>query len=101
MYVKMTEEEDNKIAERWQKDADGILIFVCPPITLYTAVQLSLTSLNIIDWSVLCCSRRIDYGIHTGPQAKLPGHFRILSCEHLSASRRSQRISLIDPCHSN
>jgi hypothetical protein len=24
----LAEEEDNKMAERWQKDADGILIFV-------------------------------------------------------------------------
>jgi hypothetical protein len=30
MYRKMAEEEDNKVAERWQKDADGILIFVRP-----------------------------------------------------------------------
>jgi hypothetical protein len=28
MYIKMAEEEDNKMADRWQKDADGILIFV-------------------------------------------------------------------------
>jgi hypothetical protein len=28
MYIKMTEEEDNKLTHRWQKDADGILIFV-------------------------------------------------------------------------
>lgn len=28
MYVKMAEEEDNKVAERWKADADGILIFV-------------------------------------------------------------------------
>jgi hypothetical protein len=28
MYLKMTEEEDKKMAHRWQKDADGILIFV-------------------------------------------------------------------------
>jgi hypothetical protein len=32
MYVKMTEEEDNKMAKRWQKDADGIIIFVSPYI---------------------------------------------------------------------
>jgi hypothetical protein len=32
MYVKMTEEEDEKMAHRWQKDADGILIFVSPYI---------------------------------------------------------------------
>ena len=28
MYSKIAEEEDNEMAERWQKDADGLLIFV-------------------------------------------------------------------------
>jgi Family of unknown function (DUF6535) len=28
VYSKAAEEEDNKTVERWQKDADGILIFV-------------------------------------------------------------------------
>ncbi len=27
-YSKAAEDEDNKMVERWQKDADGILIFV-------------------------------------------------------------------------
>ena len=30
MYSKAAEEEDKKMADRWQKDADGILIFVSP-----------------------------------------------------------------------
>jgi len=30
MYSNIAEEEDNKLAERWQKDADEILIFVRP-----------------------------------------------------------------------
>jgi hypothetical protein len=30
IYSKAAEDEDNKMAERWQKDADGILIFVSP-----------------------------------------------------------------------
>jgi hypothetical protein len=30
MYWKMTEEEDNKMVKRWQKDAEGIIIFVSP-----------------------------------------------------------------------
>ena len=30
MYSEMAEKEDNKMAERWQKDALGILIFVSP-----------------------------------------------------------------------
>jgi hypothetical protein len=32
MYIKMTEGEDEKMTNRWQKDADGILIFVRPYI---------------------------------------------------------------------
>jgi hypothetical protein len=30
MYSKAAEEEDKNMADRWQKDADGILIFVSP-----------------------------------------------------------------------
>jgi hypothetical protein len=30
IYSKAAEEEDNKMVERWQKDADGILFFVSP-----------------------------------------------------------------------
>ena len=32
MYSKAAEEEDNKMVGRWQKDADGILIFVSPRV---------------------------------------------------------------------
>ena len=39
MYVKMAEEEDNKMTERWQKDADGILIFVSPYIIFHTTAR--------------------------------------------------------------
>jgi len=28
MYLKMAEEEDNKMVERWERDANGILVFV-------------------------------------------------------------------------
>ena len=38
MYSKAAEEEDNKMAESWQKDADGILIFVSP----HVGVRISL-----------------------------------------------------------
>jgi Family of unknown function (DUF6535) len=42
MYVKMAEEEDKKMTDRWQKDADGILIFVSARISFHT-VSLRLT----------------------------------------------------------
>ena len=32
IYSKAADEEDNKMVERWQKDADGILIFVSPRV---------------------------------------------------------------------
>jgi hypothetical protein len=37
MYLRMAEGEDDRMAERWQKNADGILIFVSLHlnITLY------------------------------------------------------------------
>jgi hypothetical protein len=35
MYSKIAEKDDNTMAERWQKDADGILIFVSPQVRLY------------------------------------------------------------------
>jgi len=34
MYSKIAEEEDNKGAQLWQKDAQGIVVFVCPSISL-------------------------------------------------------------------
>jgi hypothetical protein len=37
MYVKMAGEEDNKMTDRWQKDADGILIFVSTHFSLHIA----------------------------------------------------------------
>jgi len=35
MYSKVADDEDNKMVERWQKDADGILIFVRPHNNVY------------------------------------------------------------------
>ena len=35
MYSKVAEEEDNKVVARWQKDAEGILIFVGPFVPIY------------------------------------------------------------------
>lgn len=33
MYSKVTQEEDNKLAERWQKALDGLLVFVSSHFT--------------------------------------------------------------------
>lgn len=36
MYSKLAEEEDNKMVDRWQKEAEGILIFVSPCVGIHT-----------------------------------------------------------------
>jgi hypothetical protein len=38
MYIKATEKEDTKLAEAWQKGADGVLIFV----SLRVGIQIYL-----------------------------------------------------------
>ena len=38
MYSKIAEEEDNEMAERWQKDADGLLIFVSPRVSIHSSL---------------------------------------------------------------
>ena len=43
MYYKTAKEEDNKMAERWQKDADGILFFVSPHVANYLSCAQTVT----------------------------------------------------------
>jgi hypothetical protein len=35
IYSKIAEEEDNRMTDRWQKDTEGILIFVSAAFKLY------------------------------------------------------------------
>ena len=37
MYSTIAEEEDDKMVERWQKDAEGIIIFVRTEVGFYAA----------------------------------------------------------------
>ena len=39
MYSKIAEEEDDKVTDRWQKDADGILIFVSGYLAIPTVTN--------------------------------------------------------------
>ncbi|KAH9956670.1 hypothetical protein BGW80DRAFT_1187111, partial [Lactifluus volemus] len=45
MYNKMTEGEDEKMTNRWQKDADGILIFT----GLFSAALAALLTVSVQD----------------------------------------------------
>jgi len=44
LYSKISEEEDNKLTDRWQKDADGILIFVSVHVTISVITRMNGTT---------------------------------------------------------
>ncbi len=71
------------MAELWQKDADGILIFVSPRVAVHIALRMNW---KIIDGFVLCCCCCTTCCVRPGPEARPPGHHGVLSREHLSAS---------------
>ena len=83
----MTEREDDKTAERWQKDAQVILIFVSP---YFPSTLLHTPTGNLLDRLVICRHRGIPHRVHSRHQAKHAGRLRVLSREHLSDSRRPQ-----------
>ena len=98
IYSKAADDEDNKMVERWQKDADGILIFVSHRV----GIRLSFHIIrNTIDRSILCRSRCTPCRHSPGPEAEQSGYLRILPWQHLPGSRRPERNPLIDssPCH--
>jgi hypothetical protein len=37
LYSKSAEKYDNMVAERWLRDAEGIIIFVCTKVVFYVA----------------------------------------------------------------
>ena len=41
IYCKAAKDEDNKTVERWQKDADGILIFVSPRVEVHSVLCIT------------------------------------------------------------
>lgn len=65
MYTEMAGEDDNKMAERWQKDADGILVFVSPN----SGPHIFPTSSLVIDRSIFCRRCGINCNINPGPPA--------------------------------
>ena len=83
IYTKVTKKEDDEMVERWQKDADGILIFVSHCVGLHAALCINW---NTIDWSLLCFRRRAPCCNRPGLEAQQPGYFCILSWEHLWGS---------------
>jgi hypothetical protein len=75
LYSKIAEEEDNKMTDRWQKDADGILIFVSNRLAILIPTYTNCT----IDGSIFCCRCCATCSVRPRSQAKFTGYFRILS----------------------
>jgi hypothetical protein len=46
MYSKVAEEKDNKMVERWQKDVEGILIFVSPRTCIHAPIHLNWSAVG-------------------------------------------------------
>ena len=95
MYSKFAEEEDNKMAERWQKDADGILIFVRFRVRIHTSICMNW---NAAGRFILRRRRdatfRNDLGFEAGSSASASASrdLGILSQEHLSVSPPPKRV---------
>jgi hypothetical protein len=82
-YSKAADDEDSKMVERWQKDADRILIFVSPGVSIHSISFPLLLNRKTIDWSILCRSRCAPFRNRPGSEAKQSGHIGVLSWEHL------------------
>ena len=65
MYLVVAKEEDRIMAESWQADADGMLLFVS--LHSYFPFCAFDVNLNMADWLVLCCRRGVSRGVPAGP----------------------------------
>ena len=97
IYYNAAKDEDSKMVEGWQKDAEGIVIFVSPWVGIFTYLYINWIA---IDRSILrrsccapCCYR-------PGPKTKQSGYLRILPRQHLPGSRRPELNAFIHsfPC---
>ena len=96
IYTKAADDEDNKMVERWQKDADGILIFVSPRVGIRLSLNINGST---IDRSILCRSRCTPCRDSPGPEAEQSGYLRILPWKHLPGSRRHECNTPIHSSH--
>ena len=94
IYSKAAEEEDNKMVERWQKDADGILIFVSLCFAIHIVLPINS---SVVDWSIFCRSCRTPFSDYRGPETKQSGYLCILSWEYLSGSCRPECNTCFHP----
>ena len=95
MYTKLGEEEDNKMTERWQADADGILIFVSPRVRIHIPTHINW---NVVGRFILGRRGPVTFrdasGLEPSSSASTSasGQLRILSQEYLSGSVLPERL---------
>jgi hypothetical protein len=92
IYSDAAKHEDKEMVERWQKDAEGIVIFVSPRIGIHTSSHINW---NALDRSILCRSCCAPCCDRPGPKTRHSGYLRILPWKHLSGSRRPERNTFI------
>ena len=79
----VAKKEDDEMAERWQKDAEGILLFVSPRAGTRAALFIIW---NTTDRSILCHRLCTPWFYRPGPaeaNVKQPGYLCIPSGEHI------------------
>ena len=80
IYLEIATEEDQKMAERWKADADGILIFVRPYcIPNFELLSRQLINSFVLDRFILCCRRIVDSSVHSrhSPESARHLHFYV------------------------
>ena len=97
MYSKAAEDEDNKMAERWQKDAEGILIFVSLR-RAYIDFSFCITTWQTTDRFILRCRGRAACRNSPEPDTQQSGYLFILPRKYLSASREYNTDTHLVPC---
>ena len=73
MYLEMATEDDKKMVEDWQADADGILIFV----RLESNLGAYINSV-VIDGSILRCCCNLDLSVSSRHSAESTGYLQFL-----------------------
>ena len=88
-YSKIAEEKDDEMIERWQKDAEGIYIFVSPRIRFHALILINWSA---VDRFILClrgsATFRDDLELEAESPASASGKLGILSQQHLSGFLR-------------
>lgn len=77
MYLERAKEKDETIAESWQADANGILVFV------RLSYPVLHTDSSIVDWFILHCRRFFKSRCRFRTLSRPPRHLQLLPREYM------------------